>query len=230
MKLGKKLLSLLTVLCLTLSLLPTMALADGDVGVGGPPNRETSVTVGSATLNSNTPYLVKDKTAAQQTITSEEESQGYIQFTSNGQITLNNYAGSSEINATSDLTINLVGKNTITTSGANSIYSTGALTITSDSKGSLTAENLTSGSVQTTIFQHQTLQLRAMQPLLQRSTALPKRSTHIPRTARLRLQITLLSLLQIQITLLALKTALLFWLAIARAILPARLKSKTLPL
>ena len=152
MKLGKKLLSLLTVLCLTLSLLPTMALADGDVGVGGPPNRETSVTVGSATLNSNTPYLVKDKTAAQQTITSEEESQGYIQFTSNGQITLNNYAGSSEINATSDLTINLVGKNTITTSGANSIYSTGALTITSDSKGSLTAENLTSGSVQTTIY------------------------------------------------------------------------------
>ena len=152
MKLGKKLLSLLTVLCLTLSLLPTMALADGDVGVGGPPNRETSVTVGSATLNSNTPYLVKDKTAAQQTITSEEESQGYIQFTSNGQITLNNYAGSSEINTTSDLTINLVGKNTITTSGANSIYSTGALTITSDSKGSLTAENLTSSSVQTTIY------------------------------------------------------------------------------
>ena len=152
MKLGKKLLSLLTVLCLTLSLFPTMALADGDVSVEGPPNRETSVTVGSATLNSNTPYLVKDKTAAQQTITSVEESKGYIQFTSNGQITLNNYAGSSEINATSDLTINLVGKNTITTPGANSIYSTGALTITSSSKGSLTAENLTSGSVQTTIY------------------------------------------------------------------------------
>lgn len=152
MKLGKKLLSLLTVLCLTLSLFPTMALADGNVSVGVPPNRETSVTVGSATLNSNTPYLVKDKTAAQQTITSVEESKGYIQFTSNGQITLNNYAGSSEINATSDLTINLVGKNTITTPGANSIYSTGALTITSSSKGSLTAENLTSGSVQTTIY------------------------------------------------------------------------------
>lgn len=152
MKLGKKLLSLLTVLCLTLSLFPTMALADDGVSVGDTPNRATSVTVGSATLNSNTPYLVKDKTAAQQTITSVEESKGYIQFTSNGQITLNNYAGSSEINATSDLTINLVGKNTITTPGANSIYSTGALTITSSSKGSLTAENLTSGSVQTTIY------------------------------------------------------------------------------
>lgn len=152
MKLGKKLLSLLTVLCLTLSLFPTMALADDGVSVGDTPNRATSVTVGSATLNSNTPYLVKGEKAAQQTITSEEESKGYIQFTSNGQITLNNYAGSSEINATSDLTINLVGKNTITTPGANSIYSTGALTITSSSKGSLTAENLTSGSVQTTIY------------------------------------------------------------------------------
>ena len=152
MKLGKKLLSLLTVLCLTLSLFPTMALADGDVGVGGPPNRETSVTVGSATLNSNTPYLVEGKTVAQKTITSEEESKGYIHFTSDGQITLNNYTGSSKISITGDLTINLVGINTITTPGDNSIYSTGALTITSDSNGSLTAENLTSGSVQTTIY------------------------------------------------------------------------------
>ena len=152
MKLGKKLLSLLTVLCLTLSLFPTMALADGDVGVGGPPNRETSVTVGSATLNSNTPYLVKGKTVAQQTITPDEESQGYIHFTSNGQITLNNYTGSSEINATGGLTINLVGTNKITTPGDNSIYSSGALTITGDSNSSLTAENPTSGSAQTTIY------------------------------------------------------------------------------
>lgn len=110
MKLGKKLLSLLTVLCLTLSLFPTMALATDDDGEESTGSPATSVSVGSATLNSNTPYLVKDKTAAQQTITSVEESKGYIQFTSNGQITLNNYAGSSEINATSDLTINLVGK------------------------------------------------------------------------------------------------------------------------
>ena len=152
MKLGKKLLSLLTVLCLTLSLFPTMALADGNVSAGGPPHRETSVTVGSATLNSGTPYLVEGKTVAQQTITSEEQSQGYIQFTSSGQITLNNYNGSSKINATGDLTINLVGINTITTSDNNSIYSNGALTITSASKGSLTAENPTSGSAQTTIY------------------------------------------------------------------------------
>ena len=152
MKLGKKLLSLLTVLCLTLSLFPTMALAADDVSVGGTPNRATSVTVGSATLNSNTPYLVKGETAAQRTITSEEESQGYIHFTSDGQITLNNYTGSSKISITGNLTINLVGTNKITTSGNNSIYSDGALTITSASNGSLTAENPTSGSAQTTIY------------------------------------------------------------------------------
>ena len=152
MKLGKKLLSLLTVLCLTLSLFPTMALAADDVSVGGTPNREISVTVGSATLNSNIPYLVEGKTVAQRTITSEEESQGYIHFTSDGQITLNNYTGSSKISITGNLTINLVGTNKITTSGNNSIYSDGALTITSASNGSLTAENPTSGSAQTTIY------------------------------------------------------------------------------
>ena len=152
MKLGKKLLSLLTVLCLTLSLFPTMALAGGDVGGGATGTSATSVKVGSVTLNSNTPYLVKGKTVAQQTITPDEESQGYIHFTSNGQITLNNYTGSSEINATGGLTINLVGTNKITTPGDNSIYSSGALTITGDSNSSLTAENPTSGSAQTTIY------------------------------------------------------------------------------
>lgn len=149
MKLGKKLLSLLTVLCLTLSLFPTMALAGGAVSVGGTPNRATSVTVGSATLNTSTPYLVKNGTEAKKTITDEERNQGYIQFTSNGQITLNNYNGSSEINATGDLTINLVGINTITTSGDNSIYSTGALTITSGNHGILTTSSTNSS---TTIY------------------------------------------------------------------------------
>ena len=149
MKLGKKLLSLLTVLCLTLSLFPTMALASGAVSVGGTPNRATSVTVGSATLNTSTPYLVKNGTEAKKTITDEERNQGYIQFTSNGQITLNNYNGSSEINATGDLTINLVGINTITTSGDNSIYSTGALTITSGNHGILTTSSTNSS---TTIY------------------------------------------------------------------------------
>ncbi len=141
MKLGKKLLSLLTVLCLTLSLFPTMALATT--------GETESVSVGGIALNKGD-YLANDATAT--TTEKPTGATGYIHFSSNGQVTLNKYTGSSKISITGNLTINLVGINTITTSGANSIYSTGALTITSDSNGSLTAENLTSGSVQTTIY------------------------------------------------------------------------------
>ena len=154
MKLGKKLLSLLTVLCLTLSLFPTMALADGNVSVGGTGTSATSVSVAGKTLNENTPYLVKNENTYNNS-QSQVEGATYATFDAKtGTLTLNNYnyTGTSGISSTGGLTINLVGINTITTSGANSIYSTGALTITSDSKGSLTAENLTSGSVQTTIY------------------------------------------------------------------------------
>ena len=148
MKLGKKLLSLLTVLCLTLSLFPTMALADGNVGVGGTGSPATSVRVGSTALS------VGDYLASNGTVPTSEpdEDTGYIHFSTDGQITLNNYTGSSKISITGNLTINLVGTNKITTSGDNSIYSTGALTIMSSSKGSLTAENRLSGSAQTTIY------------------------------------------------------------------------------
>ena len=157
MKLGKKLLSLLTVLCLTLSLFPTMALADGNVSVGGTgtlATSATSVSVAGKMLNENTPYLVKNENTYNNS-QSKVEGATYATFDAKtGTLTLNNYnyTGTSGISSTGGLTINLVGINTITTSGANSIYSTGALTITSDSKGSLTAENLTSGSVQTTIY------------------------------------------------------------------------------
>ena len=147
MKLGKKLLSLLTVLCLTLSLFPTMAFAadDGKESTGTP---ATSVTVGSTALSVGN-YLTSDGTV---TTSKPDEDTGYIHFSTNGQLTLNNYIGSSKISITGNLTINLVGTNKITTSGNNSIYSNGALTITSASKGSLTAENPTSGSAQTTIY------------------------------------------------------------------------------
>ena len=154
MKLGKKLLSLRTVLCLTLSLFPTMALADGNVRVGGTGTSANSVSVAGKTLNENTPYLVKNENTYNNS-QSQVEGATYATFDAKtGTLTLNNYnyTGTSGISSTGGLTINLVGINTITTSGANSIYSTGALTITSSSKGSLTAENLTSGSVQTTIY------------------------------------------------------------------------------
>ena len=141
MKLGKKLLSLLTVLCLTLSLFPTMALATT--------GETESVSVGGIALNKGD-YLANGATAT--TTEKTTGATGYIHFTSDGQITLNNYTGSSKISITGNLTINLVGTNKITTSGDNSIYSTGALTIMSSSKGSLTAENRLSGSAQTTIY------------------------------------------------------------------------------
>ena len=135
MKLGKKLLSLLTVLCLTLSLFPTMALATGD-----------TVSVGSISLSEGD-YLANGATVT--ATTAPSSGTGYIHFTSDGQITLNNYTGSSEISITGNLTINLVGINTITTHGDNSIYSTGALTITSGNHGILTTSSTNSS---TTIY------------------------------------------------------------------------------
>ena len=137
MKLGKKLLSLLTVLCLTLSLFPTMALATGET---------ETVSVGSISLSEGD-YLANGATVT--ATTAPSSGTGYIHFTSDGQITLNNYTGSSEISITGNLTINLVGINTITTHGDNSIYSTGALTITSGNHGILTTSSTNSS---TTIY------------------------------------------------------------------------------
>ena len=139
MKLGKKLLSLLTVLCLTLSLFPTMALAADET--------TATVKVGNISID-------KGKYFANNTIsnTLPTGDAGYIYFKDDGTLELNGYTGSSKIDITGDLTINLVGINTITTSNANSIYSNGALTITGDSDSSLTAENTSSDSAQTTIY------------------------------------------------------------------------------
>ena len=128
MKLGKKLLSLLTVLCLTLSLFPTMALADtptvSTVVIG---NRDGYG--GGISLNQSTPYLAGGALTA----TAEEptENTGYIYFnTATNTVELHNYNDSSlyetrGICATSgDLNIKLFGDNYIKSS-SNGIYSTG---------------------------------------------------------------------------------------------------------
>ena len=227
MKLGKKLLSLLTVLCLTLSLFPTMALADSEGGTGSP---ATSVIVGSTTLNVGD-YLPSNGTVP----TSEpDEDTGYIHFSTNGQLTLNNYTGSSKINATSDLTINLVGKNTITTPGANSIYSTGALTITSSSKGSLTAENLTSGSVQTTIYSTSDITITGNATVTAKinGTAQAINSNSANGTITIADHATVTAINEYSDSTQAGtdSIAILAALATIKPILPARLKSKTLPL
>ena len=136
MKLGKKLLSLLTVLCLTLSLFPTMALADDAT--------TATVKVGNTSID-------KGKYFANNTIsnTLPTGGAGYIYFKDDGTLELHGYKGSSKIDITGDLTINLVGTNEITTPGDNSIYSTGALTITSENHGILTMSSTNSS---TTIY------------------------------------------------------------------------------
>ena len=156
MNIGKKLLSLLTVLCLTLSLFPTMALAaDGEESTGSP---ATSVSVGSATLNSDTPYLVKGKTNGQSTITEQEKTAGYIYFdASNSTLTLNNYSSTTSHqicgNAGEDLIIKLNGDNRITSSG-NGIRSYGKLTISGPGSLTLTA------AINTTIYAKDTITIQ----------------------------------------------------------------------
>ena len=145
MKLGKKLLSLLTVLCLTLSLFPTMAFAADD-GKGSTGTPATSVTVGDVILNRDA-YLLNGATSKTQG--APPSGTGYIYFKDDGTLELNGYKGSSKIDITGDLTINLVGTNEITTHGDNSIYSIGALTITSGNHGILTTSSTNSS---TTIY------------------------------------------------------------------------------
>ena len=136
MKLGKKLLSLLTVLCLTLSLVPTMALATGE-----------TVSVGGISLSEGD-YLVNGATATTQE--APTGATGYIHFTSDGTLELNNYNDESSGtthqisgNSGEDLIIKLNGDNHITSSG-NGIRSYGKLTISGP--GSLTLTSATNGT------------------------------------------------------------------------------------
>ena len=144
MKLGKKLLSLLTVLCLTLSLFPTMALAAEDEESTGSP--ATSVSVGSTTLSVGN-YLTSNGTV---TTTEPNEGTGYIHFSSDGTLELNNYNDESSGtthqisgNSGEDLIIKLNGDNHITSSG-NGIRSYGKLTISGP--GSLRLTSATNGT------------------------------------------------------------------------------------
>ena len=153
MKLGKKLLSLLTVLCLTLSLFPTMALADDDVSLESTGSPATSVRVGSTALSVGN-YLTSDGTV---TTTKPNEGTGYIHFSSDGTLELNNYgtASSTTVNqirgsSNNDLTIKLIGDNYIY-SGSNGIYSGGALTISGPGSLTLTAATNTTIYAQDTI-------------------------------------------------------------------------------
>ena len=133
MNIGKKLLSLLTVFCLTLSLVPTMALAADATSIWFG-YRDTH----SVTLNSTTPYLASNSTQA--VATQPNEATGYAYFT-NGTLTLHNYNNSSTAGIFSgyyDLTIKLEGKNSIKSSD-NGICTYKNLTISGPGSLSLTA-------------------------------------------------------------------------------------------
>ena len=156
MNIGKKLLSLLTVFCLTLSLVPTVALA----ATSDP----TSVIIGDRSgsginLNANTPYLASSSTSA--TSIKPQEENGYIYFNaSTGTVELHNYDDRSAttqraICATSgDLIIQLNGHSYIK-STSNGIYSDGKLTISGP--GSLTLASSTNG---TTVYAKDTITIQ----------------------------------------------------------------------
>ena len=138
MKLGKKLLSLLTVLCLTLSLFPTMALATGE-----------TVNVGGISLSEGD-YLVNG--ANDKGTTAPDGDTGYIYFNpSTKDLELHNCNRAGEIYKTSgDLKIVLYGTNNIT-SGSNGINSAGKLTISGPGSLTLTAAQNTTIYAQDTI-------------------------------------------------------------------------------
>ena len=145
MKLGKKLLSLLTVLCLTLSLFPTMALATGEtVSVGGISLSEGQYLVNSA--NDPVNDLPSDAT-------------GYIYFNASTKaLELHNCNRAGGIYKTSgDLKIVLYGTNNIT-SGSNGINSAGKLTISGAESGS---SSLTlTAAINTTIYAEDTITIQ----------------------------------------------------------------------
>ena len=113
MNIGKKLLSLLTVFCLTLSLVPTVALAEetSTNSVATEVKIEKASYAGNPiTLNVNTPYLASNGSAA----SDHQPSGGYAYF-HDGILTLNGFTHTKGISATGNLMIELKGDNKIGT-------------------------------------------------------------------------------------------------------------------
>ena len=116
MNTGKKLLSLLTVFCLTLSLVTTVALA-AETSTNGIATeviiKQYSYEEG-ITLNNDSPYLSNNGTTASTT----RPFDGYAYF-HDGTLFLYNYTNTKGIYATGNLTIKLVGTNKIGTDSYN---------------------------------------------------------------------------------------------------------------
>ena len=143
MNIGKKLLSLLTVFCLTLSLVPTVALAADATSVTVD---ETSVVGSSTTYYRNNGTTSRLQTGSENNYNVKYEPDSHT-------LTLNNYSGGL-IWSTGDLIISLKGTNYIT-SGSNGIYSDGKLTI--NGPGSLILTSSTNG---TTVYAEDTITIQ----------------------------------------------------------------------
>ena len=143
MNIGKKLISFLTAICLTLSLVPTMALAAD----------ATSVTVGgTSVVGSNTTYYRNNGTTSR--LQTGSENNYNVKYEPDSHtLTLNNYSGGL-IWSTGNLIISLNGTNYIT-SGSNGIYSDGKLTI--NGPGSLILTSSTNG---TTVYAEDTITIQ----------------------------------------------------------------------
>lgn len=143
MNIGKKLISLLTAICLTLSLVPTMALAAD----------ATSVTVGgTSVVGSNTTYYLNNGTTSE--LQNGSQNNYNVKYEPDSHtLTLNNYSGGL-IWSTGNLIISLNGTNYIT-SGSNGIYSDGKLTI--NGPGSLILTSSTNG---TTVYAEDTITIQ----------------------------------------------------------------------
>ena len=118
MNIGKKLLSLLTVFCLTLSLVPTVALAEGTSTNGVATEVKfvkTSYESNYITLNVSTPYLASGGTSA----SSEKPNSGKYAYFHDGLLTLNEFTHEKGISTTGDLKIELTGTNKIGTATYN---------------------------------------------------------------------------------------------------------------
>ncbi len=147
---GGRLLSIALVLCMMLSLLPTMALAAANA---------TSVHVGGVKLDSSNPYLVSGAAAASGTLGQSGCTAHFDSTTAT--LTLNGATISKEtdsglgdkygVYAGGDLTIKLVGNTTITgviadrTRDSSGIYVTGNLTIEDDASDADIATLTSSG-------------------------------------------------------------------------------------
>ena len=144
MNIGKKLLSLLTVFCLTLSLVPTVALAST--------SSPSSVKINNSVemVGQETTYY----TSAGNSSTVTEPNTWTAKYEpASHTLTLNNYIGG-PIRSTGNLIISLNGTNHIT-SGDNGIYSKGELTI--NGPGSVTLTSSTNG---TTVYAQDTITIQ----------------------------------------------------------------------